>query len=494
MDIKRKLSFLISLVSILLLLASCSDNSAVDCCGRPDVSGGKTPFEYFAEISSIPRCTYNEKAASDHLVAFAASLGLEAYQDGIFNVLIKKGGTRGREGEPPVILQAHIDMDCTSAEGVDHDFERDPIIPVITDGDRIAAQKRTTLGADNGSGVSMIMAVLASSNISHPPIEALFVTQEEVGLLGAAYFDVSRLAGRRFINLDSVAEGELIASSAGRVTSEMTIPVDAAIPPDDLVTYNVTVTGPWDAIVAVGWILEALDWEEFYLFGVEGTPKECVAAISFDASDINTLREIIFRVEARFRERIPEDMEIAVTMEEAAAPQIAMSGESARRVVAGILKMPNGLLAEGSYLDGHFRTINNFSAIATVDGEVTISNGASSNLAGGLEWLADELNALAELTGANMEIVSRYPGWPYKPYSPLRDRMAEIFKDVYGRDPLIKATAGGLDCAEFAKSMPDADMVSIGPDIKDIHTPDESMSLSSYNRVYDYLVRVLKEL
>jgi len=283
----------------------------------------KTAYEYFVELSKYPRCSGSEKPASDFLVEFGRARGLDTRRDEALNVLIKKPGAIGRENEPPIILQAHIDMVCKKDDGVEHDFERDPIVPVIADGDWVTAKKRTTLGADDGGGVSMIMAVLAAGGLSHPPIEAVFTTEEEPGLLGAGRFDVSWLSGKRLLNLDMVQEGAIVVGDGH-------------------------VDGP-DIVVPIA---------------------------------------------------IPALMKAAVI-----------------------------------------------------------------------------------------------PEWPYKPDSPLRDKMVEVYREYYGEDPLIAGLQhAAVECSMFASKMPDADMASIGPDIIDLHTPNERMRLSSYNRVYGYLVRLLESL
>ena len=321
MDKLKRIIFTSLASCVLLLLASCADHNPPDDC--LDCAAAKTAYDYFVDISAIPRCSGNEGAASDYLVAFGRSLGLEPFQDGARNVFIRKRGSKGRENEPPVILQAHIDMVCVKAPDDGHDFSRDPIIIDTIDGGWATARGRTTLGADNGSGVSMIMAVLASNSLSHPPIEALLTTEEETGMVGADSFDVSRLSGRRLINLDMVKESVIVVSNK------------------------------WD-----------------------GGPF------------------VIVPIET-----------------------------------AALLK------------------------------------------------------------------VSRVPDWPYKAESPLRDKAAAVFKDFYGEEPVIAGiNNAGVECAVFAAKMPDADMISIGPDIVDIHTPNERMSISSHRRVYDFLVKLLEEL
>jgi len=318
---------LLSFILAAFTLVSCVNNP-VDCshCEKEDTNP-KTAYEYFVELSAIPRCTNNEKAAIDHLEKFAKARGFETYRDNMSNLLIRKNGSKGRENEPPVILQAHIDMVCVKDNDFLHDFKNDPIIPVIVDDHWVRASGRTTLGADNGSGVSMIMAVLASTSISHPPIEALLTVQEETGLIGALAFNVSELRGERLINLDCVQEKKIIAGSKR------------------------------------------------------------------GGSDADT-----------FIPMLPE--------------------------------------------------------------------------------------ALAK--------IASLPDWHYKEESPLRDKMIAVFKKVYdGEEPLIvqiNSNKAGVEPMAFAGRMPHLDMVSIGPDIFDIHTPNERMNLSSFYRVYNYLVTVLEAL
>ncbi|MDR2728562.1 MAG: M20/M25/M40 family metallo-hydrolase [Chitinispirillales bacterium] len=321
----RKITLLLPFVSLILFtLASCKGSNPVDCPHCEKEANGELAYSYFVKLSSIPRCTYNEKAASDYIAEFAIMRGFYTFQDDMSNLLIRKNGSKGRESEPPVILQAHIDMVCKKDEDYPHNFETDPIIP-DTSGGWIRASGGTTLGADNGAGVSMIMAILASESISHPPIEALLTVQEEIGLVGALAFDVSQLSGGRLINLDCVEEKMFIAGSKRDTASQIFIPM-----------------------------------------------------------------------------------------------------------------------------------------------------------------LPEALAKIAEL-----------PDWNYKEESPLRDKMADVFKKVYGEAPAIvqiNNNRAGVEPMAFAERMPHLDMVSIGPDILDIHTPEERMSLSSFYRVYNYLVKVLEEL
>jgi len=323
---KRTNLFLLLTISLILFtIASCDDSNESDRCNYIKDPHGEAAYEYFVELSRIPRCTDDEKAASLYLAGFAGAHGFEIYQDDMSNLLIRKNGSKGRENEPPIILQAHIDMVCRKDDDYQHDFKTDPIIPVIVDCDWVRASGKTTLGADNGSGVSMIMAVLASNNSSHPPVEALFTVQEESGLYGALAFDVSELRGGRLINLDSVREKIFIAGSTRYAGDDIIIPM------------------------------------------------------------------------------LPE--------------------------------------------------------------------------------------ALAK--------IAALPDWDYKEESPLRDKMVEVFKKVYGEDPIIARinnNRAGVEPMAFIERMPHLDMISIGPDIENIHTPNERMSLSSFYRVYNYLVKVLEAL
>ncbi|MCL1941637.1 MAG: M20/M25/M40 family metallo-hydrolase, partial [Synergistaceae bacterium] len=275
-------------------------------------------YEYFLELLSVPRGSGNEKAASDHLMAFAKSNSLDAVQDSALNVLIRKPGSPGRENETPVILQAHMDIVCEKNEDVAHDFLKDPIIPVI-DGEWIGASG-TTLGADNGAGISIIMAVLAAVDLSHPPIEAVITTEEETGMGGAGNFDASLLAGKRFINLDSEGEGVLTVSCAGSAKVVMTIPAELEPAPEGSLTYKMKVKGLTgghsgvdidkgraNANILMARLLDALDDGTVYVTDIGGgsranaIPRECTARISFDGAGLDKVKSIVARAETEFK-------------------------------------------------------------------------------------------------------------------------------------------------------------------------------------------------
>ena len=470
-----------------------------------------TAFAYFLEISKIPRGSGNEKAVSDYLKSFGEERGFETVQDDYLNILIKKPGSKGRENEPPVILQAHMDMVCEKNQGSEHDFLKDPIIPV-TDGDWVKANG-TTLGADNGAGLAMILAVLDLKNISHPPIEAVITTEEETTSAGVIGFDASLLSGRRLINIDSEEEGIFTVSSAAGTVADITIPIKTEAVPAGFTSYKLTVKGLTgghsgtdihknlaNANILMGRLLKALN--NVYVSSINGgsarnaIPRECTAVISLN--DLDLVKALVEKMELNFKSEFALDVNLTITLEETAHAADALSGDSLESVLDGILKMPNGALVMSPDIDGLVQTSNNLGVIVTNADEkaIILMCFVRSSSLSDLKDIEDSIQSLAGSLGVGVkaEIENIAPAWPYKADSPLRDKMAEIFKEMYGEEPLIEAVHAGLECADFALKMPDCDIISIGPDISGAHSPDERLSLPSFYRTFDFLVRVLEQI
>jgi len=468
-------------------------------------------YGYFCELLQIPRGSGNEKAVSDYLAAFAKKNRLEVVQDEALNVLIRKPGSKGRENEPPVILQAHMDMVCEKGEGVIHDFLKDPIIPVV-EGDWLRASG-TTLGADDGSGVSLIMAVLAADYLSHPPIEAVFTTQEEIGMGGAAHFDASLLHGKRFINLDSEEEGIFTVSCASSNNIEIAVPIEYEPVPEGCVTYALAVKGLTgghsgididkghaNANILAARLINMLDYEAFFVASVNGgsarnaIPRECAAVLAFPESGLDRIQTTAALAAKAFRAEYPFDEGLTVTLEKTDPPQSVMSRASARKVIAGILLIPNGVQSMSADIEGLVQTSNNLGIVMTDGDRVTLTNYLRSSMVTEQDLAINKLILLADTLGAESSVVKSYPPWEYKESSSLRDTMSAVFEEAYGRAPAIAAIHAGLECALFAGKIPDGDFISIGMTIQGAHTPEERMSISSYDRTCGYLIKPLEAL
>ena len=469
-------------------------------------------YEYFTELSKIPRCSGHEKAISDYLAAFSKKLGLQTFQDDRFNLLVKKGGSNGRENEPAIILQAHIDMVCEKNGDVTHDFLKDPIIPVI-DGNWVGAQNKTTLGADDGSGVAIIMAILAGKDLSHPPIEAVFTSDEETGMTGAANFDVALLSATRFINLDMEKEGVFTVGCAAGAEVDIAIPVKYETPAKNLSAYALTVKGLVgghsgmdinkeiaNANRLTAQILNLFE-ADVYVSEINGgyrpnaIPRECRTLLMLDESDFQDIQSTVANAQAAFRIKYPAEKNLSIMLERSAVfAENVMKNQSLYNVLDVILQTPNGVMSMNLDIPKLVQTSNNLGVIVT-DGEtVILSNFPRSSAPEEQAGMINDMKTLAAQYGASIKVGNEIPAWKFNPSSPLRDIMTQIFKDMYDKTPSIETVHAGLECGLFAEKMPNVDFISIGPDIEGAHSPDEKMSVSSLNRVYDYLVKVLEKL
>jgi dipeptidase D len=467
----------------------------------------KDAYDYFCEILKIPHGSGNEKALSDYLLAFAKKYDLDAVQDESLNILIKKPGGKGRENEPPVILQAHMDMVCEKNEGVKHDFLKDPIIPVI-DGDWLRAGG-TTLGADNAGGLSLIMAVLAANNLSHPPIEALITTEEETTMSGASKFEVSRLRGKRFINLDSGTEGVFTTGSAAASDICASIPVEYETAPEGFAAYKLMVRGlagghsgtdidkgRTNANILAARLLSEL--KKARLARIDGgsqknaIPRECTAVIFFDESDSGQIKTAVEQMEKDLKAERRSDEGLTITLEKTESSREVMSADSRKRVISVMLFTPNGVLSTNPRFI--VQTSNNLGVVKTVGKTVKLTCFPRSASAIDQELSTDHLRRLMSAYGASVEVSDQSPPWEYRENSPLRDRMTAAFKEFYGKNPESAAVHAGLECAIFAEKIPDGDFISIGMDITGAHSPDEKMSVSSFDRTGGYLIKALEYL
>ena len=449
-------------------------------------------FEYFEEICSIPHGSSNTKKISDYLVTFAREHDLRYIKDQSNNVIIFKDGTPGYEASAPVMLQGHMDMVCEKDKDCNIDFERDGLELVLNDG--IISANGTTLGGDDGIAVAYALAILDSSDIPHPPLEAVFTVDEEIGMLGAAAIDCSPLKSKIMLNLDSEDEGYLLVSCAGGVTAASHIPV-SFIPAADKTLMSINISGLLgghsgveidknraNANILFGRILYTLNKKlSFNLVSIEGGLKDnaivktAVAVIAVNESDIQTVKDCVSHMEYLFKhEYVVSDPDIKVAAEitdsssEAAANDM-MDNISTNRVIAALVNMPYGI-------------------------QVVLSYCVRSSIASRKQEMLDKITSLTELLSGYVTLTGDYPAWEYRQDSPLRDLMKDIFTEQYGREPVIQALHAGVECGLFAGKIPDLDCVSFGPDMKDIHTTNESMDVESVKRTWEYTLEILKRL
>lgn len=476
-------------------------------------------FEFFHALNQIPRESGNETAVSNWLVDFAKKRNLEVKQDAVKNVIIKKPGTRGYEQAKTVILQGHMDMVCEKEADSPHDFSKDPIA-FIVEGDSLHADK-TTLGADDGMAVAMSLAILDSNDIPHPPLEVLLTVSEETGMDGAEGLDVADISGRTLINIDSEEEGEFLVGCAGGVEVYFHLPITWKDIPQDAALATLKVSGLFgghsgsdinkgrgNAIKLLARVLYQLAKEsEYHIVKINGgtkhnaIPRETTACIAFNKKDTAKVQKLVEAYTAFFKNELfgSDDgvsLELLPCDCEKQCKKV-FSKKTTENLVKLLLITRHGLIEMSQAIPGLVQSSNNVAIVETdkTKNEVKVSCAVRSSIASCKAAIADEFAVVAELCGAQVEFSAGYPAWEYTPKSPIRDVFVKVYKDMFGKEPIVTAIHAGLECGLFAKKFGgELDQISFGPDIRNAHTPKEHTSISSVDRSWKFLKAVLAEL
>ena len=467
-------------------------------------------FKYFEEISQIPRGSGNEKEISDYLYKFAKDLNLEVVQDDYLNIIIKKPATKGYENCPGVILQGHMDMVCEKNKDVDHDFEKDPIELKIVD-DMIYANG-TTLGADNGIAVAMSLAILASNDLAHPALEVLITSNEEAGMTGAMGLDGSIFNGKYIINLDSEEEGYLLVSCAGGNRSYVTLPLTFKPIAEDKQVLLLEVKGllgghsGMDIVkqransnVTMGRILNSLG-VEFDLVEVNGgsknnaIPRECEAKIVVNKDQIAALKDSISKIEEILKHEFRStDANLQVVVSESNADK-ALSDDCKSKVILLLNLIPNGIQTQSMEIEGLVESSTNLGVVKTENNIMSFESAVRSSVATLRENINNKTKLIADYVGANFENTDGYPAWEYAKDSKLEQLCIDVYEKLTGKKPIITAIHAGLECGLLLDKMPGCEAISMGPDMFEVHTPNEHVSITSIKNVWDYLVKVLESM
>ena len=469
-------------------------------------------FYYFEQISSIPRGSGNEKAVSDYCLSVAKGLGLEAFKDEFNNVVIKKPASKGYENSEGVIIQGHLDMVCEKDKKTEHDFKTEGI-KLVVDGDWLKADG-TTLGADNGIAVAIGLALMEADDIEHPPLECLFTTDEEVGMGGAMNFDASVLNGSRLINLDSEEEGVFVASCCGGAKVHIKIPFSSEDAPHDMVSVSIKIRGlngghsgsdihlqRANANKLMGRFLYGLKKKaEYALISLTGGQKdnaitrECTAEFLTDS--VAEVKAYAKELQEQLREEYTgsdENITFEITEKGTATAEV-LHPTSQEKIVFYLQNVPFGIQKMSGTIKGLVETSSNIGILRLDRDELFASSSVRSSVDAACSALSDKIEYLTEFLGGDYEVQGAYPAWEYRKESPLRDKMVAVFEEMYGHKPEVVAIHAGLECGLFYKKMEGLDCVSLGPDMKDIHTSEEVLSIASTERVWNYLVQVLKNL
>ena len=450
----------------------------------------KLVFDFFEKISDIPRGSGNEKAISDYLLNFGKELGLETIQDEALNIIIKKPASKGYENAPTVIIQGHMDMVCEKNNGTDHDFEKDPLKLRIVD-DYIYATD-TTLGADNGIAVAYGMALLADNSIPHPALEVLITTDEETGMSGAMAVSKDNLDGKLLINLDNEEEGELLVSCAGGVRTNSAIKIewqDRA----DKATMSINISGlkgghsGMDIIKErgnsnkiLGRILKALKDElEFNIVKINGgsknnaIPREAEVIISLDNSNVDKVTSIVNELADVFANELKaQDSGLKVVVNKVSVDESKEFNKDTTDKVINLLYLyPNGVNTRSTEIDGLVESSTNLGVLSTNEDYVEFDSAVRSSVPSLKKEIELRIKTITEIIGAEFSSKSDYPGWEYDPNSKMREICQKVYKDMTGKEAKIVAIHAGVECGLFNEKLGNLDMISFGPNLYDVHTP-----------------------
>ena len=461
---------------------------------------------FFEELTRIPRESGNEKGVSDYLAAFAKENGLEVIQDDALNVIIRKPASKGYEDRDAVILQGHMDMVCTKTEERVIDFAKDPI-DIYVDGDFIRT-KGTTLGGDNGIAVAMTLALLEDKDAVHPELEALFTTEEETGMGGAMKLDGSLFKGKTLINIDSEEEGIFLTSCAGGVRTFSHVPVEWTDNRFES-TYALKITGLTgghsgieiqkgraNALRLLGRFLEGIE-EDFSVSEVSGGEKmNAIARMAYATittdMDLDAYAKKMHGI--FLNEYAMTDPELKIEVTPCERPNTVFSKRTRTNVIGSLLLIPNGVQTMSSYIEGLVESSNNMGVLSTSDTEVVVETAVRSSIRSLKYEIVDRIKSVASLTGAKVETKSDYPEWEYNPNSKIRDLFINTYEELTGEKAVLEAIHAGLECGVLMDRIGDLDMVSFGPNMGKVHTPQEYLSISSVGRTYDFLKEILRRL
>jgi dipeptidase D len=471
-------------------------------------------WKYFAEIARIPRCSKNEAAASQYVLQTAQRLGLQAKADPFGNVVAQKPASPGRQHVRSIALQGHLDMVCEKNKETVHDFTRDPIELVRRD--NVITAKGTTLGADNGIAVATNLAIMEDRSLEHGPLEFLFTIDEETGLTGASNLSADFLQSRVLLNLDSEEEGELFVGCAGGkdTLGTWTIHFDKA--PGTLVPVQIKVAGlkgghsgleidkgRGNAIKIMNRTLLALGAAGIRLSSIEGgnkhnaIPRECEAVLLVPPRKLKRAGNIVddfnATVKAEFAAVEPELLVTLKTIDASIECLVMRKGEQ-QKLFRTLAAMPHGVIKMSAEIPGLVETSTNLAVIATSGSSIKIATSQRSSVASEIAEITETVSSILELGGASVEYTDGYPGWKPNMDSPILKIAKSSYRSLFGKDPEVKAIHAGLECGVIGERFPGMDMVSFGPTLEGVHSPDEKIHIDTVEKFWKFLLEILKNV
>ncbi len=470
-------------------------------------------WQYFKEILEIPRPSKKEEKIVKYLLKFGQDHNLETIQDEIGNVLIRKAATSGMENRKSVVLQSHIDMVCEKNSDKVHDFDNDPIESII-DGDWVTAND-TTLGADDGIGIAAQLAILASNNIEHGPIECLFTVDEETGLTGAFGLKPGFLVSKILLNLDSEDEGQLFIGCAGGQDTQAWLPFDYEETPDNHKAYKIMVSGlkgghSGDEIdkghANANKILNRFLWCKKDVLGLKlnvfdggnlrnAIAREAYAIVLVPEENKGKLIDAIpgFKEMSRAEFSIAEPR-MEITIEEVSLPDLVIDDESFTEMVNAIYGCPHGVIAMSQSIKDFVETSTNLASVKFLEDEILITTSQRSSVESEKQDITNMVKSVFTLAGARVETSDGYPGWTPNPNSEIMNITVGSYKKLFDVEPEVLAIHAGLECGLIGDKYPEMDMISFGPTIKRAHSPEEKIEIDTVVKFWELTLDILKNI
>lgn len=474
----------------------------------------KEVLKWFEEISKIPRCSKNEDKIAQWLMDWAKKHNFPAKMDNVKNIVISVPATPGHEQAPIVVIQGHMDMVCEKTPDSPHDFSKDPI-KLVYQGEWLTAD-RTTLGADNGIAIAMALALALDKTAAHPPLEILITVDEETGLTGANALEPGFIQGKILINLDSEDEGVFTVGCAGGVNTSSGIKLSYEAIPDGLQAIRITASGikgghsgidiakgKANAIIVVARALRTLLKEKIDLMisdlkggsAHNAIPRDCEAVVLIPKKKAEKAQTLISDLEQtiknEFKNTDPDLKLTCAEVEKWNQKQAATKTDSAK-VIDYMLVMPHGVAAMSTDIAGLVETSNNFANIKIEGKTLKVLTSQRSSVISRLKAHTAKIESLTRLAGGKAETNTGYPPWQPNMNSPLLEKSVKLYEKMYKKKPVVEVIHAGLECGIIGDKNPGMDMISIGPDLKYPHSPDEKVHLGAVGRVWDFLVALLK--
>lgn len=474
----------------------------------------KELFHYFSEICKIPRPSKKEEKMIAFLKDFAEKHNLPHTIDAAGNVLICKAASKGYESHPTIILQSHMDMVCEKNSSTTHNFDTDPIEPFV-DGEWLKA-RGTTLGADNGIGVATQLAILASDTIEHAPLECLFTVDEETGLTGAFALQKGFLSGKTLINLDSEDDGEIFIGCAGGIDTTATFDYEPQPTKEGFVALTLTVNGlqgghSGDDIdkgrgnankILVRYLWQLAQKTELLLTHIDGgnlrnaIPREAKATFLVPANqkEAATVLKNIFADEIE-HELATAEPNVAIELGTTEKAEKSLSAAATSNLLNALYACPHGVIRMSDAIKGLVETSTNLASIKMRENnQIVIATSQRSSIESAKRDIANMVETVFLLAGAKVAHGEGYPGWAPNPNSKIANAIAAKYKELFGKEPKIRAIHAGLECGLFSEKYPEMDMASIGPTMRGVHSPDERLHIGDTQKFWQLLLEVLKSL